>query len=39
MVDALCKSNLVDRGKIEKEILQVTNLEKIIYNIYNNIEK
>jgi len=30
MVDALCKSNLVDRGKIEKEILQVINLEKII---------
>ena len=30
MVDALCKSNLVDRGKIEKEILQVTNFEKIL---------
>jgi hypothetical protein len=30
MVDALCKSNLVDRGLIEKEILQVTNLEKLL---------
>jgi len=27
--DALCKSNLVDRGKIEKEILKLTNLEKL----------
>jgi hypothetical protein len=30
MVDALCKSNLVDRAKIEKQILQVTNFEKIL---------
>ena len=30
MVDALCKSNLVDRGNIEKEILQITNLEKLL---------
>jgi hypothetical protein len=30
MIDALCKSNLVDRGKIEKEILQVTNFERIL---------
>lgn len=30
LVDALCTSNLVDRGKIEKEILQITNLEKIL---------
>jgi hypothetical protein len=30
MVDALCKSNLVDRGHIEKEILQVTNLERLL---------
>jgi hypothetical protein len=28
LVDALCKSNLVDRGQIEKEILKITNLEK-----------
>ena len=27
--DALCKSNLVNRGQIEKEILKLTNLEKI----------
>jgi len=27
--DALCKSNLVDRGQIEKEILKLTNLEKL----------
>jgi len=27
--DALCKSNLVNRGKIEKEILKLTNLEKL----------
>ncbi len=30
LVDALCKSNLVDRGRVEKEILLLTNLEKII---------
>ena len=30
LVDALCNSNLVDRGKIEKDILMLTNLEKII---------
>jgi len=30
LVDALCNSNLVNRGNIEKEILQITNLEKII---------
>jgi hypothetical protein len=30
MIDALCNSNLVNRGEIEKEILQITNLEKII---------
>ena len=30
LVDALCKSNLVNRGNIEKEICQITNLEKII---------
>jgi hypothetical protein len=30
LVDALCDSNLVDRGKIEKEILQITNLEKLL---------
>ena len=30
MIDALCTSNLVNRGNIEKEILQLTNLEKII---------
>jgi hypothetical protein len=29
LVDALCTSNLVDRGLIEKEILKLTNLEKI----------
>ena len=29
LVDALCNSNLVDRGKIEKEILKLTNLEKL----------
>jgi hypothetical protein len=30
MVDALCTSNLVDRGKVEKEILMITNLEKLL---------
>ena len=30
LVDALCTSNLVDRGRVEKEILLLTNLEKII---------
>jgi hypothetical protein len=30
LVDALCTSNLVDRGKIEKEILMLTNLEKLM---------
>ncbi len=30
MVDALCTSNYVDRGKIEKEILRLTNLENIL---------
>jgi hypothetical protein len=30
LVDALCTSNLVNRGKIEKDILLLTNLEKII---------
>ena len=30
LVDALCKSNLVNRGKIEKDILQITNLESLI---------
>jgi hypothetical protein len=30
LVDALCKSNLVDRGRVEKDILLLTNLEKII---------
>jgi len=30
MVDALCNSDLVNRGNIEKEILQVTNLEKLL---------
>lgn len=30
LVDALCTSNLVDRGRIEKDILLLTNLEKII---------
>ena len=30
MVDALCNSNLVDRGSVEKEILRLTNLENII---------
>jgi hypothetical protein len=29
LVDALCKSNLVNRGQIEKEILKITNLEKL----------
>ena len=29
MVDALCKSNIINRGVIEKEILQITNLENI----------
>ena len=29
MVDALCTSNLVNRQKIEKEILQITNLERL----------
>lgn len=29
LIDALCKSNLVDRGRVEKEILQITNLENI----------
>ena len=29
LVDALCTSNLVDRGQIEKEILKITNLEKL----------
>ena len=28
--DALCNSNLVNRNLVEKEILQITNLEKII---------
>lgn len=30
MVDALCTSNLVDRGSVEKEILRLTNLENIM---------
>jgi len=30
MVDALCNAGLVNRNNIEKEILQVTNLEKIL---------
>jgi len=30
MVDALCTSNLVDRGKVEREILILTNLEKLL---------
>jgi hypothetical protein len=30
MVDALCNSNMVNRGNIEKEILQITNLEKLL---------
>lgn len=30
MIDALCESNLVNRGNIEKEILQITNLEKLL---------
>lgn len=30
LVDALCMINLVNRGNIEKEIFQITNLEKII---------
>jgi hypothetical protein len=30
MVDALCTSNYVDRGSVEKEILRLTNLENII---------
>jgi hypothetical protein len=30
IVDALCTSNLVNRGNIEKEILQITNLEKLL---------
>jgi hypothetical protein len=30
LVDALCNSNLVNRGKIEKDILQITNLESLI---------
>jgi hypothetical protein len=30
LIDALCESNLVNRGKIEREILKLTNLEKII---------
>ena len=29
LVDALCTSNLVNRGNVEKEILRLTNLEKI----------
>ena len=29
LIDALCSSNLVDRGRVEKEILQITNLENI----------
>lgn len=29
LVDALCTSRLVDRGKVEREILQISNLEKI----------
>jgi len=30
MVDALCKINSINRGNIEKEILQITNLEKLL---------
>ncbi len=30
MVDALCNANYVNRGNIEKEILQITNFEKLI---------
>jgi hypothetical protein len=30
MVDALCNSNYVNRGSVEKEILRLTNLENII---------
>lgn len=30
LVDALCTGNLVNRGNIEKEIFQITNLEKIL---------
>lgn len=30
MVDALCNADLVNRNNIEKEILQVTNLEKLL---------
>ena len=29
LVDALCTSNLVNRGKLEIEILKITNLEKL----------
>jgi hypothetical protein len=29
LIDALCTSNLVNRGQIEKEILKLTNLEKL----------
>lgn len=30
LTDALCTSNLVNRGNIEKEILQITNLEMLV---------
>jgi len=30
MIDALCTSNYVDRGKLEREILMITNLEKLL---------
>jgi hypothetical protein len=29
LIDALCNSNIINRGIIEKEILQITNLEKL----------
>ena len=30
MVDALCHAGYVNRGKLEKEILQITNLEQLL---------
>jgi hypothetical protein len=31
MVDALCNANYVNRGNIEKEILQITNFERLLH--------
>ena len=30
LVDALCNSNLVNRQQVEREILKITNLEKLL---------